>query len=117
MIDRTAKGEGVRGQGQCLYDAGQEVGWDQRRFAAPAHHEFATFPDGGLALEASWSHPTLNKAMALSQEGLQSLNCWSPYGPLTPRRRAGEETRKNTGDHQSTTVPARRQELVALADS
>ncbi len=41
------------------------VGWGQRRFAAPAHHDFSTFSNGGPAIEASWSHPTLNKAMAL----------------------------------------------------
>ena len=52
--------------GQCHFEAGQDVGWDQRRFAAPAHQQFSKFPDGGPALEASWSHPTLNKAMALS---------------------------------------------------
>ena len=34
------------------------VGWDQRRFAAPAHHDGATISDGGPALEASLSHPT-----------------------------------------------------------
>ena len=48
------------------------VGWDQRRFAAPAHHDFSTIHDGGLALEASWSHPTLKQAMALAD----------PDGPL-----------------------------------
>ena len=31
----------------------------QRRFAAPAHQNFSTFPNGGPALEASWSHTTL----------------------------------------------------------
>ena len=45
-------------------DAG-EVGWDQWRFAAPAHHEFTTFPFGGPALEATWSHPTLKLPTAL----------------------------------------------------
>ena len=34
------------------------VGWDQRRFAAPAHQEVSTRSDGGPALEASLSHPT-----------------------------------------------------------
>jgi hypothetical protein len=33
--------------------------------AALAHHEFSMIPDGGPALEASWSHPTLNRAMTL----------------------------------------------------
>ncbi len=41
------------------------VGWDQRRFAAPAHHHVGRFHDGGPALEASLSHPTLKMAMAL----------------------------------------------------
>ena len=27
--------------------------------------DFSTFSDGGPALEASWSHPTMKKAMAL----------------------------------------------------
>ena len=52
-------------QGHRLVWSAQSVGWDQRRFVAPAHHDFSTFPDGGPALEASWSHPTLKKAMAL----------------------------------------------------
>ncbi len=52
-------------QGQCLFEAGQDVGWDQRRFAAPAHQQFTMFPDGGPALDASWPHPTLKQAMAL----------------------------------------------------
>ncbi len=52
-------------QGHRLVGSAKPVGWDQRRFAAPAHQDFSTFPDGGPALEASWSHPTLNKAMAL----------------------------------------------------
>ena len=42
------------------------VGWDQRRFAAPAHRIFKRLLDGGPALEASWSHPTLKWAMALA---------------------------------------------------
>ena len=53
-------------QGQCLFESEQDVGWDQRRFAAPAHQQFSMFHDGRLALEASWSHPTLKKAMALA---------------------------------------------------
>ena len=52
-------------QGHRLVGSAKLIGWDQWRFAAPAHHEFSTFPDGGPALEASWSHPTLNKAVAL----------------------------------------------------
>ena len=34
------------------------VGWDQRRFAAPAHQNVVATPDGGPALEASLPHPT-----------------------------------------------------------
>ena len=49
----------------ALFEAGEDVGWDQRRVAAPAHQKFAMFSDGGPALEASWSHPTIQKAMAL----------------------------------------------------
>ncbi len=51
--------------GQCLDDARLDVGWDKRRFAAPAHQHFAMFPDGGPALEASLSHPTLKMAFDL----------------------------------------------------
>ena len=40
-----------------MIDAGSEG--DQRRFAAPAHHQFLTFRCGGPALEANWFHPTL----------------------------------------------------------
>ena len=59
-------------QGQCVFEVGQNVGWDQRRFAAPAHQQFATFEEGGPALEASWSHPTLKKAMAVAGQHLRS---------------------------------------------
>ena len=34
------------------------VGWDQRRFAAPAHQDATSNANGGPALEASLSHPT-----------------------------------------------------------
>ncbi len=53
-------------RGHRIVGTAQAVGRDKWRFAAPAHHDFSTFPDGGPALEASWSHPTLKKAMALS---------------------------------------------------
>ena len=52
-------------QGNRLVGAASLVEWDQRRFVAPAHHDFSTIPNGGPALEASWSHPTSKKAMAL----------------------------------------------------
>ena len=41
-----------------------KVGWDQRRFAAPAHQQFSKFPYGGSALEASWSHPREEQLVA-----------------------------------------------------
>ena len=44
-------------RGRWLLDAGSAVGWDQRRFAAPTHHDSSTFRDGGPALEANLSHP------------------------------------------------------------
>ena len=44
-------------QGQCLFEAGEVVGWDKWRFATPAHQHFSTFAFGGPVLEASWSPP------------------------------------------------------------
>ena len=43
-----------------------EAGWDLRRFAALAHHDFSTFSSGGPALETSWS-PTLKMQIALAK--------------------------------------------------
>ena len=40
----------------------QAVGWDQRRIAAPAHHDSPANPDGGPAHEACWTHPTAEAA-------------------------------------------------------
>ncbi len=34
-------------RGQCLFEAGRDVGWDKWRFAARPHEYFATIPDGG----------------------------------------------------------------------
>ena len=48
--------------GEWASGSDSEVGWDQRRFAAPAHQDSAMPPDGGPALEASWSHPTNDPA-------------------------------------------------------
>ena len=56
MVSRS--GSSVKAITQCVFEAGQEVGCDKWRFAAPAHHPFSTFPDGEPELEASWSHPT-----------------------------------------------------------
>ena len=50
--------DGAIEQGHRLVEAGRCVGWDQWRFAAPAHHDFSSYHDGGPALEASLSHPT-----------------------------------------------------------
>ena len=41
------------------------VGWGQRRFVAPAHHDWPRCWDGGPALAASLSHPTLIKKLSL----------------------------------------------------
>ena len=68
-----------------------KVGWNQRRFAAPAHHQFSTFPDGGPALEASWSHPTLKKRVGLrsfvDQGRVTSVNLWQERA--IPQRHCG----------------------------
>ncbi len=52
---------------QCPTDEGTSpsVGWDQRRFAAPAHPETETPAEGGPALEASLSYPTFKTASAM----------------------------------------------------
>ena len=47
--------------GHRFFVSGAFVGWDQRRFAAPAHHDDQRFHHGGPALEASLSHPTLKR--------------------------------------------------------
>ena len=48
----------VRPCGSVQLELAQDVGWDQWRFAAPAHRQFSKIFHGGPALEASWSHPT-----------------------------------------------------------
>ena len=52
--------------GNAFLKAGKAPGWDQRRVAAQAHHQFSTFPDGETALEASESHPNMKKPIALA---------------------------------------------------
>jgi len=47
--------------------------------AAPAHHEFTMFPDGGPALEASWSRPTFKKLTALAHD----CRLLGPWGAAT----------------------------------
>ena len=68
-------------RGRWLLDAGSDVGWDQRRFAAPAHQDSSTFRDGGPALEANLSHPTMKKLIALgvqsSMGGPPTKDCWA----------------------------------------
>ena len=46
------------GDGDRAMESANAAGWDQRRFAAPAHHERGANQDGGPAPEAGWSHPT-----------------------------------------------------------
>ena len=68
----------------ALGDGAPHVGWDQRRFAAPAHHTAVRQPDGGTdhddgpALEASLSRPTSAshtiKLPADARQSLQSLS-------------------------------------------
>ena len=53
-------------QGHRLVGAAKPGGWDQWRFASLAHPDFSRVHDGGPALEASLSHPTLKKVMALT---------------------------------------------------
>jgi hypothetical protein len=59
-------------QGQVHFEAGEEVGWDQGRFAAPTHHEFTLFHDGGPTLGVSWAHPSFNKKMGLPMQGFET---------------------------------------------
>ena len=56
-LQRTRRWPCRFSHGSVQFEVVQNVGWDQWRFAAPAHHEFSTFPDGGPAFELSWSHP------------------------------------------------------------
>ena len=55
LIDNSAA---VRPCGSVQLELAQDVGWDQWRFATPAHRQFLIFFHGEPALEASWSHPT-----------------------------------------------------------
>lgn len=41
---------------------------DQRRFAAPDHHQFSTFGHGGPALKTNWPHPTLKLGSAVERQ-------------------------------------------------
>ena len=61
-----------RSERESLGNGSYDVGWDQRRIAAPAHHDQVTSPDGGPALEASLSHPTRLPTDARQQH--QTLN-------------------------------------------
>ena len=65
--------------GSVQFEFAEHVGWDQRRFAAPAHHDFPLRRDGGPALEASWSHPTL---FGKSRGRAGIANCTHPDRPI-----------------------------------
>ena len=65
-----------------------EAGWDLRRFAALAHHDFSTFSSGGPALEANWSHPTLKKQIALGRATRRSSTFARPAGGQQRLQRA-----------------------------
>ena len=94
-----------RAQGQCFFGTGQDVGWDQRRFAAPAHHQFSKVHHGGPALEASWSHPTLKKAMALQHAGL--FLCGLMFAVMTA---TADEPQRLTHDGRQKSSPVFRHE-------
>ena len=72
-------------QGQRLVGSAKNIGGDQRRFAAPAHHDFWTFFDGGPAFEASWPQSTLKKAMALLEPSVKfAVRSRDSYTPAPP---------------------------------
>ena len=49
------------------------VGWDQRRIAAPAHHDSPVASNGGPAHEACWSHPTHESELEAAQDAVASV--------------------------------------------
>jgi len=51
--------------GSVQFGAAKFAVWDQRRFAASAHHQFSKMTHGGTALEASLSNPTLKLGRAV----------------------------------------------------
>ena len=53
-------------QGHRLVGSAQPVGWDQRRFAAPAHHDFSMFPTWWAGARSELVPPYVKKAMALA---------------------------------------------------
>ena len=77
--------------------AAGDVGWDQRRFAAPAHQNSIPTSGGGPALEASLSHPTLawtgkrdadpTRHPWWAGEKITRWNDDSPAGLVTPSSR------------------------------
>ncbi len=69
--------------GSVQFEVAQNVGWDQRRFAAPAHHQFLKVFHGGPALEASLSHPTLKLGRA---SGFRSGRRCGETRALEPRQ-------------------------------
>ncbi len=75
------------------------VGWDQRRFAAPAHHAVETHPDGGVAQdggpshEACLSHPTsltrsVSEGVGTSRVESPSLTLRVGVGATSPPQRS-----------------------------
>ena len=66
----------VQSQGHRLVGSAQPVGWDQRRFAALAHHDFSMFPAWWAGARSELVPPYVKKAMAL----LQSQMVFSHFG-------------------------------------
>ena len=59
------QGQLMSAQGHRFVGAAQPVGWDQRRFAAPAHHDFSMFPEWWAGARSELVPPYVKKAMAL----------------------------------------------------
>ena len=91
--------EGGEWHGSVQLEVAQNVGWDQRRFAAPAHHQFSMFSHAGLALEASWSHPTLKLARAVGRVVNQLDN------PLPSPALPAEGREENRADREVIAAP------------
>ncbi len=89
------------------------VGWDQRRFAAPAHHDVGTIHDGGVieaggpALEASLSHPTSPLLRSFSREATTAISCGrqpaDQMAQTSPSREAAAENVNKPNDRRILT--------------
>ena len=88
-------------EGNLPLKAARLVGWDQRRIAAPAHRVFSMFRNGGPALEASLSHPTLTPLIALPQKEDQPADAKAAEGDSpTKKPKTGRFTEELAGhDH------------------